>query len=69
MAVFWVTASFKLVQVHQRFRDPYCLHHQGDESDLVSYWLPGPCPILTSFPTGPAKALPHRPDDGGSPDL
>jgi hypothetical protein len=31
MAVFWVVASYSLVEVYQRFRDPCCLHHQGDE--------------------------------------
>jgi hypothetical protein len=30
MAVFWVVASCNLVEVYQRFRGPYCLHHQGD---------------------------------------
>jgi hypothetical protein len=31
MAVFWVVAPCSLVAVYQRFRDPCCLHHQGDE--------------------------------------
>jgi hypothetical protein len=30
MAVFWVVAPCSLVEVHQRFRGPCCLHHQGD---------------------------------------
>jgi hypothetical protein len=30
MAVFWVVASCCLVEVYRRFRDAYCLHHQGD---------------------------------------
>jgi hypothetical protein len=30
MAVFWVVAPCSLVEVYQRFRGPYCLHHQGD---------------------------------------
>jgi hypothetical protein len=32
MAVFWVVAPCRLVEVYQRFRGPCCLHHQGDES-------------------------------------
>jgi hypothetical protein len=28
MAVFWVVARCSLVEVYQRFRGPYCLHHQ-----------------------------------------
>jgi hypothetical protein len=31
MAVFWVVASCRRVQVYQSFRGPCCLHHQGDE--------------------------------------
>jgi hypothetical protein len=31
MAVFWVVAPCSLVEVYQRFRGPYCLHHQGDK--------------------------------------
>jgi hypothetical protein len=31
MAVFRVVAPCSLVEVHQRFRGPCCLHHQGDE--------------------------------------
>jgi hypothetical protein len=30
IAVFWVVAPCSLVEVYQRFRDPCCLHHQGD---------------------------------------
>jgi hypothetical protein len=30
MAVFWVVAPCSLVEVHQCFRGPCCLHHQGD---------------------------------------
>jgi hypothetical protein len=30
MAVFWVVAPCSLVEVYQRFRRTYCLHHQGD---------------------------------------
>jgi hypothetical protein len=29
MAVFWVVAPCSVVEVHQRFRGPFCLHHQG----------------------------------------
>jgi hypothetical protein len=31
MTVFWVVAPCSLVEVYQRFRDPCCLHHQGDQ--------------------------------------
>jgi hypothetical protein len=30
VAVFWVVAPCTFVQVYQRFRGLYCLHHQGD---------------------------------------
>jgi hypothetical protein len=30
MAVLWVVAPCSLVEVYQRFRGPYCPHHQGD---------------------------------------
>jgi hypothetical protein len=33
MAVFRDVAPCSLVEVYQCFRDPCCLHHQGDESD------------------------------------
>jgi hypothetical protein len=33
MAVFWAVAPCSLVEVHQRFRGPCCLHHQGDDRD------------------------------------
>jgi len=29
-AVFWKIAPCSFVEVYQRFRDAYCLHHQGD---------------------------------------
>jgi hypothetical protein len=32
MAVFSVVAPCSLVEVYQRFRGAFCLHHQGDES-------------------------------------
>jgi hypothetical protein len=32
MAVFWVKTSCRLVWVYPRFRDPYCIHEQGDDS-------------------------------------
>jgi hypothetical protein len=31
MDVFWVVAPCSLVEVYQRFRGPYCLHHQRPE--------------------------------------
>jgi hypothetical protein len=31
MAVFWDVAPCSLVEIGQRFRGAYCLHHQGDE--------------------------------------
>jgi hypothetical protein len=30
MAVFWVVEPCSLVEVYERFRGPWCLHHQGD---------------------------------------
>jgi hypothetical protein len=35
MAVFWVVALCRLVQVYQHSRDPYCLHHQGNEALMM----------------------------------
>jgi hypothetical protein len=29
---FWDTAPCSLVEVDRRFRDAYCLHHNGDET-------------------------------------
>jgi hypothetical protein len=29
--VFWYVLPCTQVDVDRRFRDPYCLHHQGDE--------------------------------------
>jgi hypothetical protein len=39
MAVFWVVAPCTLVQIYQRLRRPYCLHHQCDrpETPVNSY--------------------------------
>jgi hypothetical protein len=31
MAVFWVVAPCRLVEVYRRFRDASCLYHQGDD--------------------------------------
>jgi hypothetical protein len=31
MAVFWVVAPCRLVEVYQRFRGTCCLHHRGDD--------------------------------------
>jgi hypothetical protein len=31
MIAFWDIASYSLVKVDRRFRDAYCLHHQGDD--------------------------------------
>jgi hypothetical protein len=36
IAVFWVVAPFRLVQVHLRFRGAYCLHHQGDVLEVLA---------------------------------
>jgi hypothetical protein len=36
MAVFWVVAPCSLVEVYWRFRDPCCLHHQGDSSRFIA---------------------------------
>jgi hypothetical protein len=35
MAVFWVVAPCRLVEVYRRFRGLYCLHHQGDETSIT----------------------------------
>jgi hypothetical protein len=32
MTVFWNVAPCSLVEIDRRFRDSYCLHHQGDPS-------------------------------------
>jgi hypothetical protein len=37
MAVFWVVAPCSLVEVYQRFRGPWCLHHQGDIATAIFY--------------------------------
>jgi hypothetical protein len=34
MAVFWVVAPCRLLQVYQLFRGLYCLHHQGDRPEV-----------------------------------
>jgi hypothetical protein len=31
MAVFWVVSPCTRVEIYQRFRGPFCLHHQGDD--------------------------------------
>jgi hypothetical protein len=31
VAVFWVVALCRLVEVYRRFRGPHCLHYQGDD--------------------------------------
>jgi hypothetical protein len=31
MVVFWVVAPCSLVEVYQRFRGPWCFHHQGND--------------------------------------
>jgi hypothetical protein len=65
MVVVWDVAPCSLVEVHQRFRGPCCLHHQGNESpcSLIEVYqhFRGPC-CLHHQPT-------HFPDDGGSKDL
>jgi hypothetical protein len=35
MAVLWVVAPCSPVEVYQRFRGPFCLHHQGDASSPI----------------------------------
>jgi hypothetical protein len=34
MAVFWVVAPCSLVEIDRRFRDAYCLHHQGNDRNI-----------------------------------
>jgi hypothetical protein len=36
MAVLWVVAPCSLIEVHQRFRGPCCLRHQGDLIAIAS---------------------------------
>jgi hypothetical protein len=59
MVVFWVVAPCSLVEIHQRFRGPCCLHHQSAKvdtsADCFLYLKPFPRARLT-----------HRPDDGDS---
>jgi hypothetical protein len=31
VSVFWVVVSCSLVEVYNRFKDPCCPHHQGDD--------------------------------------
>jgi hypothetical protein len=38
MAVFSVVAPCNLVEVYQRFKDPCCLHHQGDSQGPLKCW-------------------------------
>jgi hypothetical protein len=35
MTVLWVVTPGSLVKVHQRFRGPFCLHHQGDQALMM----------------------------------
>jgi hypothetical protein len=35
MAVLWDVEPCSLVEVYERFRVPYYLHHQGDESLMI----------------------------------
>jgi hypothetical protein len=35
IAVFWVVAPCSLVEVYQRLRGPWCLHHKGDLPDYT----------------------------------
>jgi hypothetical protein len=39
MAVFWVLAMCRLVEVYRPFKGAYCLYHQGDETTLCN--IPG----------------------------
>jgi hypothetical protein len=46
MAVLWVVASCRLVEVYQRFRDLYCLHrhgvtHRPDDGGSTDLWNVG----------------------------
>jgi hypothetical protein len=35
MAVFWVVAPCRLVEVYQNFIGPFCLYHQGIEEVMM----------------------------------
>jgi hypothetical protein len=41
MAVFWVVALCSLVEVYQRFRGPFCLHHRPDDGGSKNLWNVG----------------------------
>jgi hypothetical protein len=36
MAIFWDVAPCSLINIHQRFREAYCRHHQGDVETVYS---------------------------------
>jgi hypothetical protein len=36
MAVFWDVAPCNLVDIDRRFRETYCLHHQGDGPNYIA---------------------------------
>jgi hypothetical protein len=39
MVAFWFVAPCSLVEVYLRFRDAYCLHHQGNRPEtFVSFY-------------------------------
>jgi hypothetical protein len=41
MAVVWDVAPCSLVEVDRRFRDDYCLRHQGDKTSVNFYETTG----------------------------
>jgi hypothetical protein len=42
MAVFWIVALCSLVEVYQRFRGTYCLHHHPD-TEIILFTYPRTC--------------------------
>jgi hypothetical protein len=46
------------IRRRENLKYPTVLSWPGCAKSLLSYWLPGPRPIPTSFPIGPVKVLP-----------
>jgi hypothetical protein len=41
LSVFWVVTPYSLVEVYQRFRGAYCLHHRPDDRGNKALWNVG----------------------------
>jgi hypothetical protein len=55
MAVFWDFAPCSMVEIDQRFRGAYCLHHQGGVT--VGKFLPD---YMVQHPDGSHFHIHHR---------